>query len=383
MKAFAEMVIGGLKIKRLKNSRILRTIPILILICLFSFPAQAKYSGGTGEPNDPYLIYTAEQMNAIGVEPNDWDKHFKLMAEIDLSCLVGSQFNTVEKFYGVFDGNGKRISNYECGGKEGNFFGRVYGEVKNLTIVDCNMIKSDWGSSGGMLVGTLRGGGTIRRCYVQGGHLFAPGHTGGGLVGENRDGLIIQCGSSASVVAEKHGHGGIGGLVGENRGGISQCYFTGEVSGDNPHLAGLVAVNEGVVSDCFSAGIVRPDEDQIGGAGLVGENSGVISQCYSVSTTLRGLVAWNSGTVTASFWDIEASGCIESAGGTGLTTAEMQTASTFLDAGWDFINIWGIGENQTYPYLQRYSVADINQDETVNFPDLAILADNWLAGIAP
>ena len=46
--------------------------------------AQRKYGGGTGEPNDPYLIYTPEQMNAIGAEPNDWSKHFKLMADIDL-----------------------------------------------------------------------------------------------------------------------------------------------------------------------------------------------------------------------------------------------------------------------------------------------------------
>lgn len=53
---------------------------------IFSLAAvtQRKYGGGTGEPNDPYLIYTAEQMNAIGAKPNDWDKHFKLMADIDL-----------------------------------------------------------------------------------------------------------------------------------------------------------------------------------------------------------------------------------------------------------------------------------------------------------
>ena len=53
----------------------------LMVLRLGVFPAQAKYSGGTGEPNDPYRIYTAEQMNAIGANPNDWDKHFKLIAE--------------------------------------------------------------------------------------------------------------------------------------------------------------------------------------------------------------------------------------------------------------------------------------------------------------
>jgi hypothetical protein len=85
------------------------------------------------------------------------------------------------------------------------------------------------------------------------------------------------------------------------------------------------------------------------------------------------------GGITSSFWDMETSGQTVSGGGVGKTTVEMQTASTFLEAGWDFINIWGIGENQTYPYLRKYSAADINQDEIVNFPDLAILAENWLS----
>jgi len=41
-------------------------------------------------------------------------------------------------------------------------------------------------------------------------------------------------------------------------------------------------------------------------------------------------------------------------GGIGKTTAEIQTAATFLEAGWDFVeetdngseNIWGIDEGQ-------------------------------------
>ena len=47
--------------KEVITSRILRTILLLIAVCFVSFPAHAKYGGGTGEPNDPYLIYTAEQ----------------------------------------------------------------------------------------------------------------------------------------------------------------------------------------------------------------------------------------------------------------------------------------------------------------------------------
>ncbi|HNS18988.1 MAG TPA: hypothetical protein PKH24_00740 [Sedimentisphaerales bacterium] len=60
-----------------------------------------------------------------------------------------------------------------------------------------------------------------------------------------------------------------------------------------------------------------------------------------------------------SFWDIETSGQSTSAGGIGKTTAEMQTVSTFLDAGWDFVgetangteDLWWILEGLDYPRL--------------------------------
>ena len=83
------------KMKEVITSRILRAIPLLIAVCLAGFPAQAQYGGGSGEPNDPYLIYTAEQMNEIGLHEEDWDKHFKLMADIDLSAYTGTDFNII------------------------------------------------------------------------------------------------------------------------------------------------------------------------------------------------------------------------------------------------------------------------------------------------
>ena len=50
------------------------------------------------------------------------------------------------------------------------------------------------------------------------------------------------------------------------------------------------------------------------------------------------LVGYNyEGTVTASFRNTQTSGQTESAGGAGKTTPEMQTAKTFLAAGWDFV----------------------------------------------
>jgi len=88
--------------------------------------ALAQYGGGSGTAEDPYLIYTAEEMNAIGADPNDWDKHFLLMADIDLSGYTGTEFNMigsarrasrggtrlVQGFSGTFDGNGHTIVNF-------------------------------------------------------------------------------------------------------------------------------------------------------------------------------------------------------------------------------------------------------------------------------
>ena len=79
--------------------------------------AQLKYDGGTGEPTRPYKIATANQMNAIGTEPDDWDKHFELTADIDLGIYEGSEFNIIAPdpctpFRGTFDGAGHTISNF-------------------------------------------------------------------------------------------------------------------------------------------------------------------------------------------------------------------------------------------------------------------------------
>ena len=84
-----------------------------------------------------------------------------------------------------------------------------------------------------------------------------------------------------------------------------------------------------------------------------------MNQCYSTGA-VNGTVSYPGGligfeyygTVTGSFWDMLTSGQTSSAGGTGRTTAQMKTQSTFSSAGWDFINIWSILEGLDYPRLR-------------------------------
>ncbi len=288
---------------------------------LFSYELDAaasrRYGGGTGLPKNPYLISTSEQVNTLSAEPNDWDKHFKLVADIDLSdfsydaaliapIVISDINNPLEgiPFTGVFDGNGHMIFHLTVMGESYlGMFGRVTSKarIENLAVVDVNIAGT--GDYVGGLVG-LNEYGEVTRCFCTG-QVFG-GVGVGGLVGFNDNGgRVVECYSSSTIV----GHKDVGGLVGLNYGDVTHCYSVGEVDA----AAGL------------------------GIGGLVGYG----------------------GTVTDSFWDVETSGQVASKGGLGKTTAEMQMATTFLKAGWDFVDevengtedIWWIDEGQDYPKL--------------------------------
>lgn len=123
----------------------------LVAICIFILPAQAQYSGGSGAADDPYQIATAEDLILLGETPDDYDKHFKLMADIDLSEFDGKdgrpEFNIIGiaddmAFTGVFDGNGHTISHFRHTSTDTDYtglFGYINGgtvQVKDLGLID-------------------------------------------------------------------------------------------------------------------------------------------------------------------------------------------------------------------------------------------------------
>jgi len=77
--------------------------------------------------------------------------------------------------------------------------------------------------------------------------------------------------------------------------------------------------------------------------------------------------------VISCFWDIQTSRQIKSTGGTGKTTAEMKSASTFLEARWDFVDetvngnedIWWILEGQDYPRLWWELIGEYPSEDRV------------------
>jgi len=217
-------------IKPITNSQ--QLITALFVTFVVSYPTFAvESSGGTGEPNAPYQIATAEQLISIGSDTDLLSKHFVLISDIDLNpCLpggrvfdravIGSDANYADiedigLFSGSFDGQGHAISNLtidvstqisaensiECSWYYIGLFGEVASEASiiSLKIADANMI-GDSVCSNGMGIMAGRNMGDIVSCFISG---------------------TISGGS-------------IGGLVGSNTGTIEQCVFMGTV---NPSVA--------------------------------------------------------------------------------------------------------------------------------------------------
>jgi The GLUG motif len=291
-------------------------IVLSILVLGLAGSAQAQYGGGTGTANNPFQIATAADLIALGETPEDYDQHFVLTADIDLDpSLPGRKvFDKAVigdwnlSFIGVFDGNGHRIVNITISGIwYVGLFGRLGpdGQILNLGLEDVNIV----GATGWVTDGIVS-------------HLFRSKNVGG-LVGHN-DGSLTRCYITGIVQGEE----GVGGLVGSNWGTVTDCYSTVSVSGSESSIGGLVGSNEDTISRCYSAGAV------------CGERS------------VGGLVGSNDDTVTSSFWDVQTSGQATSAGGVGKTTAELQTADTFLmwgTCGND--GTWTIDEGRDYPRL--------------------------------
>ena len=334
---------------------------IVVLALVISTRAwTTDFAGGTGEANDPYQIATAEQLIGLGEDPSLYDRHFMLVADIDLAEYTFTQAVIARRwrvgghgrggadwqgaaFSGYFNGNGFLIQNLRM---QGNGSLGLFGVLASGACIS-GVALQDIAISGHStcVVGGLAGindGLIIRSTCI--GSASGDDEGTGGIVGQNH-GVILGCHSSGAV----RGDAEIGGLAGINRGIIVSSYCSNVVSG-HTGVGGLVSRNVGNIISCYSTGAV--DGRHLLG-GLSASNSGYITSSYSTGTITStastggisgrsdagGLVGhYYSGSVIGCFWDVQSSGVEASAAGTGLTTDQMRDSHAFLEAGWDFVN---------------------------------------------
>lgn len=311
-----------------------------------TFTTQTLYSGGTGTETDPFRIGKVADWLSLTQSPDDWKGYFILTTDLDLSGTtigpVGSDTATSAGFQGTtftgdFNGNRHVIRNPSIQSPNQDYVG---------------------------LFGYIGSGGRIRNLGILGATILG-GKNVGGLAAWNERGTLSQCYAIGTIVGTES----VGGLAGCNWiGTIENCYAGGSVTGTK-YVGGLVGGNPyyGEITYCYSSGSVT-------GSSITG-----------------GLTGWNfRGLFTECFWDMQASGQLSSAAGTGKTTAEMMTAATFTEVGWDLVgesangtaDLWRIcTDTVRYPQLswEFFAERDPACPDGVTIEDLLYLASRWMA----
>lgn len=340
---------------------------------------------GNGTPSDPYIVVSDWQLAAI---EHDLDENYVLGNNIDMSGTSqwdsGKGFESIAssypRFSGSLDGRGHEIKGltidrpYED--RQG-VFGETSGVIENIKIQG----DITAGSKSAILTGQAAYG-TIRNVTVSGsinGDDDLAGVVGlcqglinnsvsqvtvvgddavGGLAGGTSDCTITRSRSHSRV--EGGLYGDAGGLVGSfYQSTITRSYATGTVNSTRRGVGGLIGrVKDSTVKNTYATGKVHGLEDV---GGLIGEleGSSMVKRSYSTGKPTStepngsgGAIGKNSASVTEVYWDTNTSGRVASAGGTGLTTDEMQGASATTNmSGFDFSSVWTVSSN-SYPELR-------------------------------
>jgi hypothetical protein len=291
-------------------------------------PVSGAYGGGEGTAENPFLIKKRENLLELHIHPADWDKHFRMTNDIDLSPeLPGGvvfhkaliSYNTAPNYWngfvgiafsGSFDGGGYTISNFmiDPGARSVPNLG-LFGEtttssvIKNLVLHSVSIAGYASNEYVGAIAGQNRA--TLSNCHVTGsilGHDYT-----GGLAGMN-SGAVYDCSFSGDL----EGRDSVGGLTGENEGEIVNCTCDVNLQGSD-EVGGMVGLNhEEDLTACFTLGTIW-GQDNVGG--LVGYNEeGTISQCYSDCNiegwdNVGGLIGRNRmGTISQCYSDCDIDG---------------------------------------------------------------------------
>lgn len=214
------------------------------------------FDGGDGSQANPFMIHNANQLIAALDPDGEWNKeknkkqyYFKLANDIFFNTHLLQEDGTpsdarkwvpVDCYFNL-DGNGKTlyglyVDKTSLGDGEGiGLFKNLYGEVKNLAIVDSNVSTnevSDPNSSAGLLCGTLKEGASVSNCLFHG-----------------RVSASSYC-------------GGIAGRADESNTSITDCFanvhVTYPTTGSSTYTASGICTNSPAAMEyCFSTGRVE------------------------------------------------------------------------------------------------------------------------------
>lgn len=258
---------------------------ILLIFPTILFAQNATFAGGSGTSSDPYIISTPQHLDNMyyadyGSDPaNPLARYFKLNADLDMTGFNWIPTNSASPYNRLIhlDGNGHIIKNLTCKGQAyASLLGVVCGSVRNLGLVNVDILSTNAGGAFGGYVGSRQpaaawGTGVIENCYVTGvidGQVAVGGIAGniGKPSSDNQTASAVRnCYSTADVKVTNAGEGRAGGIVGIiwDKGQIEMCYATGTITSysaagrsgaggiagySDSDLKGCVALNDSVIN---------------------------------------------------------------------------------------------------------------------------------------
>lgn len=238
-----------------------------------------------------------------------------LMTDIDLNSIewtpVGEGVRngsdpSGNSFKGVFDGNGKTVSNLSIQQDPENpdqaigLFGIVDGgTVKNLKFenVQVNVPSSEMAAAA---VGMLTGGGTVSGIEVKSGSVSATRGNGAVVGRMTKSGVIEDCANYATV----SGTGAnVGGIVGAayyttEEGStmtIEDCHNFGKVSGTAGVVGGIAGLSAADVVNCTNEADITGSGADVAGIVAEQQNAGSITGCVNKGNITNNAASYGTG----------------------------------------------------------------------------------------
>ena len=343
---------------------------------------ESPFAGGTGTPDDPYLIATPQQFDRMR---DARGASYKLIADLDFSNVHfdyeggwwpigewGSGSGSADRFHGTFDGDGHTIKNFyvekPTGAHDMTFFGVVEGATIERVIFE-NITFIGEGRMG-MISGqtektTIREVGAIN-CTVKN---IGTGVEAGGFVGPGSQVVIYDCYFvDGSIVCDgKLSETDLRGdnaaaLVGkaENMTAIMSSYVSGTVVARNNlgGIAGMIDASSSI-SGCLAMCDVTGNDDATGIGRICGGGSPDLSSGnYALETAKV-----NGNLVTT---DNNA----DQRNGADVTKADL-TQEFYEELGFDFDNVWkmdpSISDYPVFKWQKAGSTGVKNIDNDTNY----------------
>lgn len=265
---------------------------VALVLCIpFVGNAQTSqgYSGsGSGTESDPYRIFEASELDQMRNFLGQSGVYFKLMNDIDLTAWINDNNPSegwqpigisTDKFQGVLDGNGKKITGLMINRPSTDYVG-FFGHLSDATVKDLSITgttivgRSYTGCLSGNMSSTI-----ISNCHINFTNIDGTVNVGG-LVGINTSGTSSISSSSVNITVYGQQRN-IGKLVGSVQGELtaSDCSAKGNIIGTNFNVGGLVGYSTGIVAatNCSSEG-------NIAGYSCVGGLIGYSTQNVSLTS---------------------------------------------------------------------------------------------------